>query len=83
MLRCSNRLDNYVSEITKCSRSKTEEILKEERVKINSKIETKPSKEINIKDEIVIRGYGKFIVDEFLGVNKKEKNVVLIKKIII
>ena len=79
----SNRLDNYVSEITKYSRSKTEKIIKEERVKINSKIETKPSKEINIKDEIVIRGYGKFIVDEFLGVNKKEKNVVLIKKIII
>ena len=78
----SNRLDNYVSEITKCSRNRTDEILREERVKLNSKIETKLSKEIKIKDEIVIRGYGRYIVDSFLSFNKKGKNIVIIKKYI-
>lgn len=77
----SNRLDNFISEIAKISRSKTDEILNEERVKINSKVETKPSKEIYLKDEIIIRGYGKYIVDEFLGSNKKGKTIVLIKKL--
>lgn len=78
----SNRLDNFISEIAKISRSKTDEILEGERVKVNSRVETKGSKEILEKDEVVIRGYGKFIVDEFLGENKKGKNIVLIKKII-
>lgn len=78
----SNRLDNFVSEITKLSRNKTDEIIKAERVKVNSKIEIRASKVINLQDEIVVRGYGKFFVNEVLGVNKKGKSIVLIKKTI-
>lgn len=76
----SNRLDNFVSEISKISRSQAEELLKNERITLNSKIETKSSKEIKEQDTLVIRGRGKFKVDEFIGNNRKGKLVVTIKK---
>lgn len=76
----SNRLDNFVSEITKNSRSKTEEIIKAEKVFINSKIEAKQSKELKINDIVVIRGSGKYRIKEFLGLNKKQKMIVEIEK---
>lgn len=78
----SNRLDNLVSEISKISRSQTEELLKNEKISINAKIETKASKEIKTGDILVIRGKGKFRVNEFLGTNKKGKIVVGILKYI-
>ena len=78
----SHRLDNFISEIARISRNKTEELIEEEKVKVNSKVETKASKEILKNDEIVIRGYGKFYINEFLGSNKKGKEIVLIKKLI-
>ena len=82
ILISSNRLDNFVSEIAKISRSNTEELLKAEKIFLNSKVETKPSKEIKEGDIIVIRGKGKYIVNVFDGVNKKGKNIVQIKKYI-
>lgn len=78
----SNRLDNFVAEISKSSRSKAEEYILSERVFINELIELKVSKRIKVKDKITIRGKGKFIVDEFVGTNKKEKEIYLIKKYI-
>lgn len=78
----SNRLDNFVSEITKSSRSKAEEYILSERVLINNIVELKISKKIKVKDKITIRGRGKFIIEEFIGNNKKEKEVYLIKKYI-
>ena len=41
---------------------------------------TKPTKTIKEKDILIIRGKGKFIVDEFLGKNKKDKEIIKIKK---
>ena len=76
----SMRLDNIVSEITKLSRSKTESLLSEEKVFVNSHTETKQTKIVNTNDILAIRGYGKFIVSDFLGSNKKGKNIILIKK---
>lgn len=76
----SNRLDNFVSEIAKISRSKTDELLDNEKVYLNSKLETKASKEIKEGDIIVIRGKGKFKVNKFQGINKKGKQIVEIKK---
>lgn len=76
----SNRLDNFVSEIAKVSRSKAEEYILSERVFINELIELKVSKKLKVKDKITIRGKGKFIVDEFVGINKKEKEIYLVKK---
>lgn len=76
----SMRLDNFVSEIANISRSKAEEMLKQEKIYINSKVETKSSKAVKEKDIIVIRGKGKYFVDKILGENKKEKIIVNIKK---
>ena len=78
----SNRLDNFVSEIVKCSRNKAEEYIISERVFINSVCEIKNSKKLKEKDIITIRGKGKFIIEEFIGKNKKEREIYLIKKYI-
>lgn len=78
----SNRLDNFVSEIIKCSRSKAEEYILSERVFINSVCELKNSKKLKVEDIITIRGKGKFIIEEFIGQNKKEREIYLIKKYI-
>ena len=76
----SDRLDNFVSEIAKISRSKTEELLSQEKIFVNSKVEIKPSKQIKENDIIVIRGKGKYLVCATLGSNKKGKNIISIKK---
>ncbi len=76
----SERLDNFVSEITKLSRNETSKLIEGELVSVNGKIETRQTVSIKIGDILIIRKYGKFIVSEFLNVNKKGKQVVIIKK---
>lgn len=76
----SIRLDSVISEIIKTSRRIAQEYLEEEKVSINYVIETKETKSIKEKDILIIRGQGKFIVDEFLGKNKKDKQIIKIKK---
>ena len=76
----SSRLDNYISEIAKISRSKTDELLENEKIYLNSKLEKRASKEIKEGDIIVIRGRGKFLINHFYGINKKGKQIVQIKK---
>lgn len=72
----SMRIDNFVSEIAHTSRNKAEEILLEERVLINYETVTKGSKSVNIGDLIVIRGFGKFKINEILKTTKSRKLVV-------
>lgn len=43
-------------------------------------METKQTKTVEIGDVLIIRGKGKFIVSEFLNINRKGKQVVIIKK---
>ena len=76
----SVRLDSIISEIIKTSRKIAQEFLEEERVSINYTVETKVTKAIKEKDILIIRGKGKFIVDEFIGQNKKGKELIKIKK---
>ena len=76
----SLRLDNFVSELAKVSRTRAEEIISEGRVFINSINELKDSRKININDIITIRGKGKFIVDEIERKTSKDKLVIKIKK---
>lgn len=76
----SMRIDNFVSEITHSSRNKTEEILLSERVQINYETIIKPSKQVNYSDIIVIKGYGKFIVDSFIRETSSHKLLILVKK---
>lgn len=74
----SMRIDNFVSEICRCSRNKAEEILLQERVMINYEAITKNSKAVNINDIITIRGFGRFIVKEISRKTKSNKNVIIL-----
>jgi len=67
----SMRVDNFVSELSRCSRGNAEVIIKEGKVFINSINEFKDSKKVNIGDIITIRGKGKFIFD---GIEKETKS---------
>lgn len=77
----SLRLDNIISEILKTSRKIATEYLESEKVSINYVVETKNHKSIKEKDLLVIRGQGKYIIESFLGKNKKRKRNNTNKKI--
>ena len=72
----SLRIDNIVSELTKSSRNKANELIMQERVLLNYETVTKNSKLIKEKDIITIRGNGKFEILEQIGETKK-KNIIL------
>lgn len=72
----SNRLDSIVSEIARTSRSKAEELIKNEKVSINCKYEYKSSKQVNIGDIIIVRGSGKYILSE-IKENAKSKRLII------
>lgn len=76
----SMRLDNIVSEIARTSRSKAEILLKEEKVFVNSKCETKVSKSVKENDILAIRGKGKFIIYKVNDANRKGKLTIEVKK---
>ena len=76
----SLRLDNFVSDLARTSRSKAVQIINSERVFINGKNETKTSKTIKLGDVITIRGKGRFIVKEFTGSTRSGRTVVRIEK---
>ena len=78
----SLRLDNVVSELAGTSRSKALDLLKQERVFVNYKNETKPTKLVNEKDLITIRGKGKYFIDRIEGNTKSGKVVVIVKKFV-
>lgn len=67
----SIRLDNFVSELANCSRTRALDVIEEGRVFVNSINEFKASKKIEINDIITIRGKGKFIFD---GIEKETKS---------
>lgn len=75
----SLRLDNIVAELSKTSRSKAGEILKQERVLVNYRNETKNTKVLKNNDLITIRGVGKFIIDDIVGSTRSGKFIVIIK----
>ena len=72
----SMRIDNFVSEIAHTSRNKAEEILLEERVMINYETIVKASKQVNLDDLIVVRGFGKYKVLEILRTTKSGKLII-------
>ena len=74
----SMRIDNFVSEITHCSRNKAEEFIELEKVMINYKIINKNSKIVNIHDIITIRGFGKYVVKEISKTTKNNKLIVIL-----
>lgn len=76
----SPRLDSIVSEIGKISRGEAYKLIEAELVSVNCKIETRQTKIIESGDLLIIRKKGKFIVDEFLNINRKGKQVISVKK---
>lgn len=76
----SMRLDNLVAELAKCSRSKANELLLQEKVFVNFEVATKQTKEIREKDKITIRGKGRFEVKEVLGTTRKGRITLQIEK---
>ena len=76
----SFRLDNFVSDLARTSRSKAVQIIDSERVFINGQNETKASKQVKPGDVITIRGKGRFIVKELCGNTRSGRTVVKIEK---
>lgn len=76
----SMRIDNIVAELARCSRSKANEMLLQEKVFVNFEGITKQTKEIKEKDKITIRGKGRFEVKEILGKTKKGRIILQIEK---
>lgn len=76
----SLRLDNFVSDLAKTSRSKAVQIIDSERVFINGQNETKQSKQVKLGDVITIRGKGRFIIKEFSGTTRSGRTVVKVEK---
>lgn len=76
----SLRLDNIVTVLAKTSRSKAVDIIDQERVFVNFKLETKASKQVNEGDVITIRGKGRFEFREISGNTKKGRYVIKIDK---
>ena len=76
----SLRLDNFVSDLARTSRSKAVQIIDSERVFINGQNETKASKQVKLGDVITIRGKGRFIVKEFGGNTRSGRTVVKVEK---
>lgn len=78
----SMRLDSIVSEIAKCSRSRADELIKNEKVSINCKYEYKSSKQVNKGDIIIVRGSGKYIINDVNENPKTKKLIINLKKYI-
>ena len=76
----SIRLDNFVSELSKCSRTKAKEIIMQGNVQVNYIIEMKDDKKLNKGDVITIRGRGKFIFENISGETKSGRININIKK---
>ena len=78
----SLRLDNFVSDLARTSRSKAVQIIDQERVFVNGQNETKASKQLKLNDIITIRGKGRFVIKEFAGTTRSGRTVVVIEKYI-
>ncbi len=78
----SLRLDNIVSNLARTSRGKAVEILEQERVFLNFKVETKSSKQVKVGDIITIRGKGRFEFKEIIGNTKKGRFIIKVDKFV-
>lgn len=76
----SNRIDAIVAEIVKTSRNKAEQYIDDKRVSINYQEELKYTRSVRENDVIVIRGKGKFIIDEIGEKNQKGRLTIRIKR---
>ena len=67
----SNRLDAFVAQIFKLSRSSAHEYLMGEKVFVNSRCVTNPNQKLSPGDILSVRGQGRVLFDDFGGQSKK------------
>lgn len=72
----SLRVDNVLSSIVNCSRTKAVDLISDDRVFVNYLQVKKPSIHINECDVISIRGYGKYIIGETLGKSRRDNTIL-------
>ncbi|WP_040929232.1 RNA-binding protein [Nosocomiicoccus massiliensis] len=70
----SFRLDVIVSEVLKEGRAKSKNRITREKVKVNHALVTDPSFQVELEDVISVRGFGRFIVSEFIHETRKGKS---------
>lgn len=78
----SLRLDNIISELAKCSRNKSLDIINMERVFVNFQCETKKTKQIKIGDMVTIRGKGRFYINDIIGQTRSGRTIIKVEKFV-
>ncbi len=78
----SLRIDNIISTILHLSRNNAKNLIKKRLVKVDFVTVDDPSKDIDEKSLISIRGYGRFVFDEIIGNSKKGNYHIRYKKVI-
>ncbi len=78
----SPRIDNIVSAIMNCSRKEAQEIIKDDRVKINHIVIAEINKLCNNDCIISIKGKGRFIYKGIIKSTKKDKILIGIEKFV-
>lgn len=78
----SLRLDAIVSSVAHISRDRASELIENKMVQINHIPSEKKTKEIHAGDCLVIRGVGKWIIDECGGLSKKGRVILHCRKYI-
>lgn len=74
----SLRLDSVLSAAFHLSRGKTQEAIQAGRVNLNSLTCMKPDKQLNIGDELSLRGHGKLRILEIHGQTKKDRTAITV-----
>ena len=77
----SARLDCIVAALAKCSRNQAAELIEGKLVSVNSICTEKTVKTIQSGDTITVRGKGKFIIESLDGRTKKDRIILIIKKV--
>lgn len=78
----SLRLDAVISSIAHISRDQASDLIENKVVQVNHKVIEKKFKEINANDCVIIRGFGKWIIDDCGGISKKGRVVLHCRKYI-
>ena len=76
----SLRLDCIVSALLNQSRTKAVAYIKDGAVKLNYSIEDEANKKVEIKDLISIKGFGRYVLEDTIGLTKSDRITLLIKK---
>jgi RNA-binding protein YlmH len=74
----SLRIDSVLSAAFHLSRGKTAEAIQTGKVNLNSLTCLKPDKQVNLNDELSLRGHGKLRILELHGQTKKDRTAITV-----